>query len=225
MYYKVVEIFDSIEGEGKRAGQTATFVRFAGCNLNCTYCDTAYANEGTYEIMPFEDIMQRINKKKLMRVTLTGGEPLLVPEIEVLIYELLTAGIEVNIETNGSVDVSTVFNYLQSKAYDPVWRLFFTMDYKLPASGMEDKMLLTNFKKLRPWDVLKFVVGSDDDILHMINFVRELTSTPQIYVGAVHGQYEQQKIVTSLLNEPILKNAVLQVQLHKIIWNPNMRGV
>jgi len=226
MTYKIVEIFDSIEGEGKRAGQTATFVRFAGCNLNCTYCDTAYANNGDgYKTMTSEDIIKRVKKRDFFRVTLTGGEPLAVPEIEILVYKLITEGIEVNIETNGSIDVSGVFNYLQSKAYDPVKRLFFTMDYKLPSSGMADKMLPDNFKKLRPWDVLKFVVGGEDDVLHLINYVRALQSKPLIYIGAVYGAYDLQKIVTAMLDEPSLKNVNLQVQLHKIIWDPSERGV
>jgi len=228
MTYKVVEIFDSIEGEGKRAGQTATFVRFAGCNLNCTYCDTSYANNANgddYQIMSSEDIIQRIKTRNFFRVTLTGGEPLAVPEIEALIYKLISDEIEVNIETNGSIDISGVFDYLQKKAYDPVKRLFFTMDYKLPSSGVTDKMLPGNFTKLRPWDVLKFVVGSEGDMLHMINYVRGLTSKPLIYIGAVYGMYDLQKIVTTMIDEPSLKNANLQVQLHKIIWNPNERGV
>ena len=225
MHYKVVEIFDSIEGEGKRAGRTATFVRFAGCNLNCTYCDTAYANGNDYQLMSSDDIINRIKKRNFMRVTLTGGEPLAVPEIEVLIFRLTTIGIEVNIETNGSIDISTVLDYFQSKAYDPDMQLFFTMDYKLPSSGMTDNMLPGNFTKLRPWDVLKFVVGSEDDMLHMINYVSKLTSRPQIYIGAVYGSYSLQKIVDAMLNEPVLKNTNLQLQLHKIIWDPNERGV
>jgi len=221
MNYKVVEIFDSIEGEGKRAGQTATFVRFAGCNLNCAYCDTTYANGNDYQVMSLENIVQRINVRDFFRVTITGGEPLTVPKIEVLILELLSMGIEVNIETNGSIDISTVLDYC--KAYDKL--LFFTIDYKLPSSGETDKMLLGNYKILRTWDVLKFVVGSQDDMLHIVNYVSKLTSQPLIYIGAVYGSYNLQKIVTAMLDEPCLKNANLQVQLHKIIWDPNERGV
>jgi len=221
MTYKVVEIFDSIEGEGKRAGQTATFVRFAGCNLNCTYCDTTYANGNDYKIMSLEDIIRRIKERNFFRVTLTGGEPLTVYQIEPLILELLSMGIEVNIETNGSIDISTVLDYC--KTYDN--KLFFTIDYKLPSSGETDKMLLGNYKKLRTWDVLKFVVGSENDMLHLIDYVQGLVSQPLIYIGAVYDKYSLQKIVVAMLDEPGLKNANLQVQLHKIIWDPTERGV
>ena len=225
MAYKVVEIFHSIEGEGKRAGQTATFIRFAGCNLNCTYCDTTYAMDDSYEILAIEEIFERIKERDFSRVTITGGEPLLVPGVELLIFKLLTRGIEVNIETNGSIDTKFVWDYLQSKSYDPVKRLFFTMDYKLPASGQTEKMLPENFQKLRPWDVLKFVVGSAADVEHMIDFIRKLSSKPLIYVGAVHGGYCLQELVSRILEKPELKDATLQLQLHKIIWDPNERGV
>jgi len=221
MNYKVVEIFDSIEGEGKRAGQTATFVRFAGCNLNCTYCDTTYANGNDYQTMSSEDIIERIKERNFFRVTLTGGEPLTVPKIEFLILELLRMGIEVNVETNGSIDVSTVLDYC--KTYNKL--LFFTIDYKLPSSGETDKMLPANYTKLRTWDVLKFVVGSQEDMLHLTDYAMGLTSQPLIYIGAVYGSYSLQKIVAAMLDEPSLKNANLQVQLHKIIWDPNERGV
>jgi len=225
MTYKVVELFDSIEGEGKRAGKPATFVRLAGCNLRCTYCDTTYAFGNEFEEIPLQNILAHIKKRLYRRVTLTGGEPLATPGVEVLIHEMLLIGCEVNIETNGSVDISPLFQHLQNVNCNPGQNLFFTMDYKLPASGVSDKMHLPNFPKLCPWDVLKFVVGSEEDVTYMQSYIKTLTSTPQIYIGAVHGQYNLQTLVQTILETPELANATLQLQLHKIIWDASERGV
>jgi len=216
MTYKIVEIFTSIEGEGKRAGQPAVFVRLHGCNLSCTYCDTSYAMEAYYETMHLDEIMDKLTSSHIKRVTLTGGEPLTALGVDVLIEKMLAEGYEVNIETNGSVDISS---------YLPYENLFFTIDYKLPSSDMCEKMHLVNFSQLRPWDVLKFVVGSQEDATHMLEFVRKLTSQPQIYIGAVFGSYHPQDLVTFILDKPELKDAKVQLQLHKYIWNPSERGV
>jgi len=216
MHYKIVEIFHSIEGEGKRAGQTAAFVRFAGCNLNCSYCDTRYARGDTGTLMTAEEIFDKIGDFK--RITLTGGEPLLVPGIEYLINKMVKLGMKINIETNGSSDISSLLNLSQEQ-------LFFTIDYKLPSSGETDKMLLSNFAKLRPCDVLKFVVGNETDIPVMTDFIKSLMSNPYIYAGTVFGSYEPSKLVQHLVNIPELRNVQLQLQLHKFIWDPLERGV
>jgi len=218
--YKIVEIFNSIEGEGKRAGATATFIRLAGCNLRCTYCDTTYSygeKGGEYQTMTLDEIITLVNNRRFFRVTITGGEPLLAPGVNMLINHLLTEGCEVNIETNGSVDITSFISITD--------KLFFTIDYKLPSSGVTDKMFLQNYDKLRPWDVLKFVVGSDADLKHMIDVIKKLKSNPQIYIGAVYDSYPLQNIVTAMLDNPILKDTHLQLQFHKIIWNVDQRGV
>ena len=213
----MVEIFDSIEGEGKRAGAPATFIRLAGCNLRCSFCDTTYSfgeNENDYKIMSVEEIMARINPR-FSFVTLTGGEPLLAPKVDILIKRLAQYN-QVNIETNGSVDITPFVTR----------NVFFTIDYKLPSSGMTNKMLLENYDKLSPQDVLKFVIGDDNDLLHMINFLNQLRrSEPQVYIGAVYDKYPLQKIVAAMLENPILQDTNLQIQFHKIIWNPEERGV
>jgi len=215
--FKVVEIFHSIEGEGKRAGQTAGFLRLFGCNLRCSYCDTTYAIDGEYVQMSIDEILTRLNQRRFFRVTITGGEPLMADGIEILIKALLEAGYEVNIETNGSVDIAPM---LPSDE-----RLFFTMDYKLPSSGEEAKMNLGNFNNLRPWDVLKFVIGSQADLEKAQEILAKLTSHPQIYMGVVHGGYPLDVLADAIVNNDILKDASLQLQFHKIIWDSNKRGV
>lgn len=225
---KVVEIFDSIDGEGLRAGKTATFVRLAGCNLRCSYCDTLYALFGEdepclYEEMTVDEVVSKVNMS-YKRVTLTGGEPLLHTESADFVKRLLKRGVEVNIETNGAVDITEF-----SAKLPDTEGMFYTIDYKLPSSGMTDKMLWRNFKNLRPADVVKFVVGSDEDVDVMKSVMESLTEIytvmPHIYAGVVFGNYEPSRLVERIMNEPLFKDVVFQLQIHKVIWNPEERGV
>ena len=153
--YKVVETFVSINGEATHAGELACFIRFAGCNLACGYCDTKWANEPQvpYKSMSAEEIYAYIKSCGVKNVTLTGGEPLIQPEIEWLIT-LLSAdkALRVEIETNGSVDIA---------GYDArPENVCMTLDYKLPDSGMEQFMRTENYAWLKPQDAVKFVVSS-----------------------------------------------------------------
>lgn len=225
---KVIEIFDSIDGEGKRTGRAATFIRLAGCNLRCTYCDTLYSlfgeeEECKYTEMTIDEIISRVTKR-YKRVTLTGGEPLINPESPLLVSKLADLGYEVNIETNGAVDIVDFMNKTEN-----IDNMFFTIDYKLPSSGMTDKMIWDNFLNLRPVDVIKFVIGSDDDMRMAIDIVRKLQKVyeimPHIYFGAVYGKYNPQKLIGIMLAENSLYDANFQIQLHKVIWDPEERGV
>lgn len=225
---KVVEIFNSIDGEGIRTGQPCTFIRLAGCNLRCSYCDTLYALFGEnepceYEDMETDDIVSRINPR-YKRITLTGGEPLIHKDCDKLTNTLLRMGYEVNIETNGAVDIDAF-----RRSVLRTDKLFFTIDYKLPSSGMEDKMIWKNFTSLNRNDVVKFVVGSDNDLEVMKNVIKKLECVydkmPHIFAGVVFGEYEPIKLVNAIIEEPILRNVRYQIQLHKIIWAPDERGV
>ncbi|MDO4618818.1 MAG: radical SAM protein, partial [Clostridia bacterium] len=208
--YKVVEIFDSIEGEGKRAGRPATFIRFAGCNLRCRWCDTLYAlfgekEECKYTEMSLDDILKRDIKTA---VTITGGEPLIADGISELCDELLRGGHEVNIETNGAADI---MDFMQRILIHDEDKLFFTIDYKLPSSNEESKMLWSNFESLMPWDVVKFVVADDNDFERMLEIVKKLQNlyeeTPIIYINAVFGEYDLEKLAERIVSEPILDTA------------------
>ncbi len=225
---KVVEIFDSIDGEGIRTGRPATFIRLAGCNLRCSYCDTAYALFGEdepceYTEMTVGEIINKVNPN-YRRVTLTGGEPLIAPDAAKLVTRLIENGVEVNIETNGAVDIVGFLKKVPDSK-----KLFFTIDYKLPSSGMTDKMIWRNFENLRPRDVIKFVVGSDEDVREMKSVTERLVSVyksmPHVFIGAVYGAFDVRKLVNIILTEPVFKDARFQVQLHKMIWDPNERGV
>lgn len=220
---KVVEKFISINGEGKHAGQLSVFIRFAHCNLNCSYCDTSWANlpNTTYTEETPNQIVDYIKSTNITRVTLTGGEPLLQKDMHTLL-ELLAKedGISTEIETNGAVDISK-FNDIPNRAS-------YTMDYKLPSSNMENSMILSNFKYLQKSknDVVKFVAGSIEDLNTMVKIVKEysLLDKCYVYVSCVFGSIEPSTVV-DYMKEHTLNGISLQLQLHKYIWNPLERGV
>lgn len=220
---KVVEIFRSIEGEGVRAGLPVTFIRLYGCNLRCEYCDTKYSydeasekNAHPYSTMTVEQIAEAVMHFGCQNVTITGGEPLIHPGVEKLIDLLLILGCEVNIETNGTRPVP-------SKYRDNI-HVFFTMDYKCPGSGMNDRMEGYPFDTLRDWDVLKFVVSGEEDLDKMVEVLETIGSSPVVFVSPVFGKIEPAEIVAYLLDHQ-LHDVRVQLQLHKYIWDPDQRGV
>ena len=210
-----MEIFDSIDGEGKRTGYMATFVRFAGCNLRCSYCDTAYAWDASQakEWLSEDNLFQQITAYPWKRVTLTGGEPMLQP-IETLCRRLGDAGYEVNIETNGAAALFL----------DRPDRLFYTMDIKSPSSGEKDRMRWENLSLLTADDVLKFVVGSVEDLRYMETILSTYSIKAQNYVSPVFGKIEPVALVDYVKHHQ-LSRVCVQVQLHKVIWDPEARGV
>ena len=223
--YQVVEIFTSINGEGTKAGQLATFVRMAGCNLSCSYCDTSWANQTdtSYQIMREQEIYETVKQAGVRNVTLTGGEPLYRDSVSGLLEALLQDDtIWVEIETNGSVALEK-YQQLAEK-YDG--RLTFTMDYKLPDSGMEEGMCLKNFSVLLPKDTVKFVCSSMEDLkkAHHIMQQYQLIDRCHLYLSPVWGNIDPADMV-EYLKEQKLNGVTLQLQLHKIIWDPNARGV
>lgn len=212
----VNEIFKSIEGEGIRTGYPVTFIRLYGCNLNCSYCDTRYSCEGKdYIAMRIPEIMQKVEELGVERITLTGGEPLIHPNVQALIDTLLEQGFEVNIETNGSVDI---YPYILKED------VIITMDYKSISSQENSKMNPANFKYLRKQDVLKFVVGSVEDLEDMKDVLESYRPSSNIFVSPIFGKIEMQDIVEFILTNN-LTECRIQVQLHKIIWDPSKRGV
>lgn len=212
--FNVVEIFKSIDGEGITAGYPAIFIRFAGCNLRCSYCDSMYAVENAkYTVMELSEILSKVEDLDCKRITLTGGEPLIQPYIDKLVMELVDRKYKINIETNGAVYLKKIY---------PSQCVRFTMDYKCPSSGMEDKMIMENIKNLDTEDVLKFVVGSIEDlntVRHIYSFTRA-----NVFISPVFGKIEPKEIVKFML-EHNMNTCRIQLQLHKFIWDPDMRGV
>ncbi len=218
--FKVAEKFVSINGEGPRAGELAVFLRFCGCNLNCGYCDTRWANTADvkYELASAEELVAYVKLTGVKNVTLTGGEPLLQADIAYLIELLSASGAEVEIETNGSVPLKNIVSLSP--------RLTVTADYKLPSSGMENHMLTENFSYLTLGDAVKFVVGDKYDLLRAEEIINGygLKEKCRVYFSPVFGKIKPEEIA-EFMKERKLNSVRLQLQLHKIIWEPDRRGV
>lgn len=221
--YPIAEHFLSINGEGQHAGKLAIFFRLQGCNLGCSYCDTKWANEAdcTVEWMTEDDIYERVKKEKVAHVTITGGEPLIQENIVKLLATLSAdENISVEVETNGSVPVSSFQKSLP--------KVQFTTDYKLPSSGMEDAMCMENLRTLRPIDTLKCVCGTTQD-LERVKQLLDCNAIGQevpVYLSPVFDKIEPSAIVDfmkkHLKEYPQVR---LQLQLHKLIWPTQQKGV
>lgn len=218
--YLVVEKFVSINGEASRAGELAVFIRFRGCNLNCAYCDTKWAGspDSPAEMLSAEELVEYVKSTGVVNVTLTGGEPLLQENLYELIEGLAQIGCSVEIETNGSQPIVELSRM--------PCRPLFTLDYKLPSSGMEDKMLMENYEYLGDNDVVKFVAGSHADLEKAAEIIGkyDLSVRCKVYLSPIYGKIEPEEMVDFMIEKNL--NAVrLQLQLHKFIWDPEKRGV
>lgn len=208
---KVNEIFLSIQGEGIATGYPTIFVRFTGCNLRCSYCDTTYAyNIGTE--MSVDEVYEEIRGFKYMRVCLTGGEPLLQQDIKILLDKL--SDYEVSIETNGAVSVEGIINNVNHRV---------TMDMKVPSSGESGKMKFENFNYLKDTDEIKFVIGNLDDYKWAKEIIGKFHKRGIVTISPVFGKIDSREIVENILNDGL--DVRFQIQLHKVIWDPAERGV
>lgn len=214
---KVVEKFISIDGEGPTAGALSVFVRFAGCNLRCAWCDTSYAWDTTADVtdMSASEIADYIKSTGIDHVTITGGEPLLQPGLIGLLSRL--ADYQVHIETNGAIPVE------QFRIGD---NIHFVIDYKLPDSGMEERMHLPNLASVRKADAYKFVIASNRDLDKAVKIVRQynLEEKTQVYFSTVFGKMEPAVVVERMKSEKF-NGVKIQLQLHKFIWDPQRKGV
>lgn len=215
MSLKVNEIFYSIQGESSYAGWPCTFVRLTGCNLRCSYCDTTYAySEGTDHSI--SEIALKVSTFNCSLVEVTGGEPLIQEETPSLISELLQKGYSVLLETNGSLDIGRV---------DP--RCVRIVDIKCPSSGQTQKNDLDNLKRLTEKDEVKFVIGNREDYdfaKGMLGLIPPAACTRrQVHFSPVFGKIELEKLAKWILHDRL--EVRLQLQLHKIIWSPEQRGV
>lgn len=222
MSYKVVEKFVSINGEGYKSGELAVFIRLAGCNLNCVFCDTQWANNDDveYELLTKEEIYAYIKSTDINNVTLTGGEPLLHDDfLKLAKYLSEDEKLSLEIETNGSIDISPYSSLKQN-------RPSITMDYKLGSSGMEHKMLSENLLNLNKDDAVKFVVGDQADLKAMLLIIEKfkLQNSCKILISPVYNGIEMTSIV-EFMKHHNMTYARFQLQIHKFIWKPETRGV
>lgn len=225
--FNVVEKFVSINGEGRRAGELAVFIRFAGCNLNCTYCDTAYAipMDCDYEKQELSELVDYIEETGIRNVTLTGGEPLLQRDIEELVVEVISHNKRVEIETNGAVSIGGLYELSKKLMLND--ELSITLDYKCPGSSMTEYMLMENYEMLRKSDTVKFVVSDQTDMdkaLEIIEKKQLIERGIAVYFSPVFGKIKSAEIVDFMISHR-LNGVTHQLQQHKFIWDPEMRGV
>ncbi len=210
----VNEIFYSIQGESIYSGIPCVFVRLTGCNLRCSYCDTAYAYYEGVELK-IEEILSGVDNYNCPLIEITGGEPLLQDETPLLINRLLEKKYEVLLETNGSININSVDS-----------RCIKIVDIKCPSSGENDKNDLENLKRLNQKDQIKFVIERREDY----DFAKEIIKliSPGFPMKNVLFSPVIEQIHSSQLAEWLLEDRLrvrLQIQLHKIIWPDKEKGV
>ena len=212
----VTETFLSIQGESTHAGRLCFFIRLAGCNLQCRYCDTQYSaslTDGKAE--PLDLLVVKAVSSDVDLVEITGGEPLTQPETIQLCEKLLDAGMTVLIETNGSM---------------PVWELpegvIRILDCKTPSSGESGSNLYKNYDFLTPADEIKFVIADREDYDFSCKIIREYdlsSKTQNLLFSPVWGRIAPRQLAEWMIADR--PPARLQLQMHKLIWGPDKTGV
>lgn len=210
---KINEIFKSIQGESTYAGLPCVFVRTTFCNLRCGWCDTTYAfYEGVDRSV--ESVLEEVRRHGCRLVEVTGGEPLLQEEVYVLITALLDEGYTVLIETSGSIPIDRV---------DP--RAVVIMDIKCPGSNMSHAVHWENLDRLKKGDEIKFVIADRADYdwaKEVLSKYPRLLDHPILF-SPVFNQIDPRQLAEWILEEKLPVR--FQLQLHKYIWDPEMRGV
>jgi len=227
---KVSEVFASISGEGLTQGYQTVFVRFIGCNLHCSWCDTNYARQGGEEKEVSELIEKILAQEPIRHVYFTGGEPLLQHQaIEDIVDILKPLGYEFTVKTNGSVQVSPLMSVRPSVG--------FAVDVKMPSSGMESEMCYENYMVLRKTDELLYACADKVDWDFAINHFRFIQSRygclAQPCFSPVWGSKEDKPPVGQTwwqeMADLFMKqgpcNGKYSLQLHKCIYGVNKRGV
>lgn len=217
----VTEIFHSLQGETSLTGVRFAFVRLTGCNLRCTYCDTSYSFKGGTRLR-ISEVIEKIKPYKVKHVLLTGGEPLLQRQTPALVEALINEGYLVSIETHGEISIAPVAEKAR-----------IVMDIKTPDSGMMRDGYKRNLPYLKPTDEIKFVIASPADYEWAKNLVQtENLPTQEILFSAAQPALNSpgtfSGVTASWLAERILEDrlpARLQIQLHKVLWEPHRQGV
>ncbi len=210
----VSEIFFSIQGESTYAGLPSIFIRLAGCNLSCSWCDTEYAREsGEGKELTLDEIMSEIGKFPCRLVEVTGGEPLHQEETAELLEKLLASGYEVLLETNGAIDLRPVNREVRK-----------IIDIKCPSSGHENSFLMENLDTITEKDEVKFVIADRNDYDFAKGSVEKHFKGKRspILFSPVSPDMNPQELARWILRDGLTVR--LQLQLHRLIWG-EARGV
>jgi 7-carboxy-7-deazaguanine synthase len=210
---RIAEIYASIQGETQYAGIPCTLVRTTGCDLRCSYCDTTYAFSGGSE-MSVEEVMAEVRRLGLPSVTVTGGEPMLQPEIATLAERLVAEGFQVAVETSGAHPVVHL--------PPTVIRI---VDVKTPGSGEVARNRWDILDALRPQDAIKFVLSDEADYQWSAEVIRtrSLAGKAELLFSPVTGRLDPRDLVAWILRDRLPVR--LNLQLHKYIWGAEVRGV
>lgn len=210
---KVCEIFTSIQGETSYTGIPCTFIRLAGCNLRCSYCDTKYAYEEGIELTENE-IINEVTLIGVNLVEITGGEPLLQKGTFHLIERLISEGYKVLVETNGTLSIKNVDS-----------RATIILDIKTPGSGMWEDMDLSNFDYIKPADEVKFVITDRTDYEWSKNMIHkyDLKSRCNVLFSPAFGVLTPESLIKWMLEDRL--DVRLNLQMHKYIYGSDKRGV
>lgn len=212
---RVTEIFRSIQGESTHAGRPCTFVRLTGCPMRCVWCDSEYTFTGG-DHLSIDDIMAQVQAFGCKLVEVTGGEPLAQKECFALIERLCNEGFEVLVETGG---------YVSTAGLDP--RAKVILDIKCPASGEEARNDWSNLERLRPGkDEVKFVIADEGDWTFAKRLIQEKdleTRARAVLISPAWGQVNLEEMANWIAGSGL--NVRMQLQLHKYIWGPEVRGV
>jgi 7-carboxy-7-deazaguanine synthase len=218
-FLRITEIFHSVQGESTWAGLACTFVRLTGCPLRCTWCDTEYSFHGGTK-MTFEQILETVRGHPTKLVEVTGGEPLAHPGAFPLVEILLEDGYTVLVETSGAFDVAPL---------DP--RAHKIMDLKCPGSGESTRNLWGNLEHLTERDEVKFVVKDREDYEWTRSTIRERGldarvddgSLRALLVSPVWGDIDLEALAGWILEDGLPVR--FQIQVHKLIWGADAKGV
>lgn len=210
---RIKELYRSIQGESTYAGWPCVFVRTAGCDIRCVYCDEAHAFGGG-ERLSVDEILARVAKLGTRLVEVTGGEPLAQKGTPELVRRLLDAGYEVLVETGGHHDISVL---------DP--RAHAIVDVKTPGSQMASQNDLANLDRLRPGDEVKFVLCDRADYEFAVRVVREhrLETRVPVHFSPVHPGLDPRDLVRWILDDGL--RVRLNLQLHKYVWGADAKSV
>ena len=224
----LIEIYKSVQGESSFAGRPCIFVRLAGCNLRCSWCDSEYTFTGGYKLSEDEIVAEIAKLAPVKLIEFTGGEPLLQErELISLMERLLAAGYELMIETSGERPVDKV-----PKAVHKI------VDVKCPGSGESSRFRMTNLASLTERDELKFVITNREDYEFARDFIRAnalesrgaqlllspaFSKTPSLERSTSNCLLDPRELVEWMLADGL--NGRLSLQIHKYIWEPLKKGV
>lgn len=215
----IAEIFYSIQGEGSRIGKPCVFLRLQGCNLKCKWCDTEFAQQAESSEsfqLDYDDLEKKLLEYNCDFLLITGGEPLLQKKGLIPLLNLLSGKIQtIAIETNGSISLDGIPS-----------NIIKIMDIKCPSSGMEKQNYFANFNNLNIHDEIKFVIASRADLEYAENIIQRFdlyNVCNEIIFSPVWEKIDGRTVAEWILDKKL--NVRMQVQLHKILWPKEMRGV